>query len=80
MCIKPYPGRIVCDIDGTDSEAEANALLISAAPDLFVAAHVAYGVLCSLSYLRAVRKSADYRDLNEACDLLAIAVNKSVGE
>jgi hypothetical protein len=28
MCIKPYPGRIVCDIDGTDGEAEANAAFI----------------------------------------------------
>lgn len=28
MCIKPYPGRIVCEIDGTDAEAEANAAFI----------------------------------------------------
>ncbi|HYH66194.1 MAG TPA: hypothetical protein VD866_15990 [Urbifossiella sp.] len=34
ICIKPYPGRVVCDIDGTDTEAEANAALIAAAPDL----------------------------------------------
>lgn len=34
LCIKPYPGRIVCDIEGNDPEAEANALLIVAAPDL----------------------------------------------
>ena len=34
ICIKPYPGRIVCDIAGTDQEAEANALLIAAAPEL----------------------------------------------
>ena len=34
LCIKPYPGRIVCDIEGTDAESEANALLIAAAPTL----------------------------------------------
>jgi hypothetical protein len=34
ICIKPHPGRIVCDVDGTDDEAEANAHLIAAAPDL----------------------------------------------
>jgi hypothetical protein len=28
ICIKPYPGRIVCDIDGADGEAEANAAFI----------------------------------------------------
>jgi len=37
ICIKPYPGRIVCDIDGTDPEAEANAALIAAAPELLLA-------------------------------------------
>lgn len=34
LCIKPYPGRIVCVIQGTDAEAEANALLIATAPEL----------------------------------------------
>lgn len=33
ICIKPYPGRIICDIDGADAEAEANARLIVAAPE-----------------------------------------------
>lgn len=37
ICIKPYPGRIVCDIQGTDEEAESNARLIAAAPDLLEA-------------------------------------------
>lgn len=37
ICIKPYPGRIVCDIEGSDQETEANARLISAAPELLVA-------------------------------------------
>lgn len=34
LCIKPYPGRIVCDIQGTDAESEANARLIAAAPKM----------------------------------------------
>lgn len=34
ICIKPFPGRVICDIDGTDAEAEANARLIAAAPEL----------------------------------------------
>src|SRR3954467_15254806 len=34
ICIKPYPGRIVCDIVGTDAEAEANSRLIATAPGL----------------------------------------------
>jgi len=34
ICIKPYPGRIVCDIEGTDAESEANASLIATAPEL----------------------------------------------
>jgi hypothetical protein len=34
ICIKPFPGRIVCDIQGTDEEAEANARLIARAPRL----------------------------------------------
>jgi hypothetical protein len=37
ICIKPYPGSIVCDIEGTDAEAEANARLIAAAPVLLEA-------------------------------------------
>lgn len=34
ICVKPYPGEIVCDIEGADAEAEANARLIAAAPEL----------------------------------------------
>lgn len=34
ICIKPYPGEIVCDIEGADAQAEANARLIAAAPEL----------------------------------------------
>lgn len=34
LCVKPYPGRVVCDIEGSDKEAEANAMLVAAAPDL----------------------------------------------
>jgi hypothetical protein len=34
ICIKPIPGKIVCDIEGADAEAEANASLIAAAPEL----------------------------------------------
>jgi hypothetical protein len=37
ICIKPHPGRIVCDIEGTDEEAETNARLIAAAPRMFEA-------------------------------------------
>lgn len=37
MCIKPYPGRVVCDIDGADGESEANARLIAACPDMKIA-------------------------------------------
>lgn len=41
VCIKPYPGEVVCDIEGTGPEAEANARLIAAAPDLLAAVHSA---------------------------------------
>jgi hypothetical protein len=43
ICIKPYPGKIVCDIDGTDEESEANARLISAAPEMLDACYFAIG-------------------------------------
>lgn len=45
LCIKPYPGPIVCDIDGDDAEAEANARLIAAAPDLLSACDGIVGML-----------------------------------
>jgi hypothetical protein len=44
-CVKPYPGRIVCDIEGSDAEAEANAHLIAAAPELLAACDGACGLL-----------------------------------
>ena len=49
--IKPYPGRIVCDVHGTDSEADANARLLAAAPELLAACEGMCGLI--------------YRDKNE---------------
>lgn len=45
LCIKPYPGRIVCDVHGTDVEAEANARLLAAAPDLLAACEGMCGLI-----------------------------------
>lgn len=45
LCIKPYPGRIVCDVHGTDAEAEANARLLAAAPELLAACEGMCGLI-----------------------------------
>ena len=45
LCIKPYPGRIVCDVHGTDPEAEANARLLAAAPELLAACEGMCGMI-----------------------------------
>lgn len=45
LCIKPYPGRIVCDVHGTDAEAEANARLLATAPELLAACEGICGLI-----------------------------------
>lgn len=45
LCIKPYPGRIVCDVHGTVAEAEANAKLLAAAPELLAACEGMCGLI-----------------------------------
>jgi hypothetical protein len=45
LCIKPYPGPIVCDVHGTDAEAEANARLLAAAPDILAACEGMCGLI-----------------------------------
>lgn len=45
ICIKPYPGCIVCDVRGTDAEAEANARLLAAAPELLAACERICGLI-----------------------------------
>ena len=39
ICIKPYPGPVICDLCplGNEAEENANAHLIAAAPDLLAA-------------------------------------------
>lgn len=66
--------------EGQLGDPLADARLMAAAPELLEAAHMAYGVLCSLSYLEAVQKSKNYAELNEAIGLLAVALNKTTGE
>jgi hypothetical protein len=76
LCIKPYPGAIVCDIHGANSEAHANARLIASAPELLSACQG----ICGLIY----RDKSDcetidltqYEDAESSC-LQAIA--KAVG-
>jgi hypothetical protein len=46
LCIKPYPGRVVCDVEGADPESIANARLIAAAPELLAACEG----MCNLMY------------------------------
>ena len=45
ICIKPHPGRIVCDVHGTDNEADANARLLAAAPELLAACEGMCGLI-----------------------------------
>ena len=71
ICIKPYPGRIVCDIGGTDAESEANARLICAAPDLLRACDRA---VKDLAFLQSCAKISR----QETIDSLEAAVSKAL--
>lgn len=65
ICIKPLPGRVVCDIDGDDAEAEANAHLIASAPEL-------------LSVCKEVLGNPNLDDMT-AVKLLSEAIGKAEG-
>ena len=77
LCIKPYPGRIVCDIDGTDVEAEANAMLIAAAPELRRESQSLYDAI--QYYLIGVPDSELPEELVAAFDALEAAWHKADG-
>jgi len=72
LCIKPYPGRIVCDVQGTDGEAEANARLLAAAPELLAACEGMCGLVYDDKHEREQIDFDQYKKAESAC-LSAIA-------
>lgn len=72
LCIKPYPGRIVCDVEGSDDEAEANARLLAAAPELLAACEDMCGLVYDDKHKREQLDFDQYKKAESAC-LSAIA-------
>jgi len=72
LCIKPYPGRIVCDVQGNDDEAKANARLLAAAPELLAACEGVCGLVYDDKHEREQIDFDQYKKAESAC-LSAIA-------
>jgi len=67
FCVKPYFGRIVCDVCGTDDEAEANARLVAAAPELLAACEGMCGLVYDDKHEREQIDSDQYKKAESAC-------------
>ncbi len=76
LCIKPYPGRIVCDVHGTDAEAEANARLLAAAPELLAACEGMCGLIYEDKY---EDERIDFDQYEKAESLCLRAIAKASG-